>query len=491
MKYFFFIYLLFVCKAVLYAQPIRLHPANPHYFLYQQKPLVLISSGEHYGAVINTAFDYKKYLETLQKDGLNLTRLFSGVYTENSEAFGIQNNTLAPEPNNFLCMWARSDIPGYVNGGNKFDLTKWDERYFKRLKDFLQTAADHHIIVEFTFFSSFYWDGQYEMSPLHFKNNITLTDSVPFRQIQVIGNDVYWKYQEAFVRKIVRELNAFDNLYYEIQNEPWSDHPDSAGVTTDYYTAVDLKDQGQVWKRKIEIAQPQSLKWQHQIAAVIADEESTLPKKHVISEDISNFMYSCREVDQNISVLNFHYALPQTVTANYHWNKAIAFNETGFATQDENVYRRQAWRFMMSGGAVFNHLDYSFAVGYENGTLEKFPPHSSGGAVIRKQLGILSKLLHSLNLVFLQPSPEKIKAAKGCIPYILANEKKGEYVIYADGGYLCELILKIPNGFYHIKWTDTKTGTTVKEEMKKSKNRQMILSSPAYVQDIAVVIKKQ
>jgi hypothetical protein len=491
MKYFFITCLLFVCKAVLYAQPIRLHPANTHYFLYKQKPLALISSGEHYGAVMNMEFNYKKYLETLQKDGLNLTRLFSGVYTENREAFGIQNNTMAPAANNFLCMWARSSVPGYINGGNKFDLTKWDEEYFKRLKGFLQTAADHHIIVEFTLFSSFYMDGQYAMSPLHFKNNITLTDSVPFTQLQVIGNDVYWKYQEACVRKIVSELNAFDNLYYEIQNEPWSDHPDSAGVTTDYYTAADLKDPGQVWKRKIETAQQQSLNWQHKIAAVIADEESRLPKKHLISEDISNFLYSCMEVNQNISVLNFHYALPQTVTANYHWNKAIACNETGFATQDENVYRRQAWRFIMSGGAVFNHLDYSFAVGYENGTLKKIPSHSSGGAVIRRQLGILLKLLHSLNLVFLHPSPAIMKAAKGCIPYIMSNEKTGEYLIYADGGNTCELTIIIPDGVYRINWVNTKTGATVKEEVKQSKNRQLILSSPAYVQDIAVVIKKQ
>jgi hypothetical protein len=30
--------------------PIRLHPANPHYFVYQSKPSVLITSAEHYSA---------------------------------------------------------------------------------------------------------------------------------------------------------------------------------------------------------------------------------------------------------------------------------------------------------------------------------------------------------------------------------------------------------------------------------------------------------
>jgi hypothetical protein len=34
------------------AQPISLHPENPDYFLFQGKPAVLVTSGEHYGAVL-------------------------------------------------------------------------------------------------------------------------------------------------------------------------------------------------------------------------------------------------------------------------------------------------------------------------------------------------------------------------------------------------------------------------------------------------------
>ena len=35
------------------AKPIRLHPDNPHYFQYRGKPVILITSAEHYGAVLN------------------------------------------------------------------------------------------------------------------------------------------------------------------------------------------------------------------------------------------------------------------------------------------------------------------------------------------------------------------------------------------------------------------------------------------------------
>jgi hypothetical protein len=442
----------------MYGQPISQYLANPHYFSYRNKPLLLISSGEHYGAVINIDFDYRKYLATLKRSGLNLTRLFIGTYVENADAFGIVNNTLAPARNRLLCPWARSNTPGYINGGSKFDLNSWDETYFTRLKDFMKTAAENEVVVECTFFSSFYWDGQYAMSPLHFKNNITLTDSVPYKDLQAGRHPAYFPYQQALVRKLVTELNDFDNLYYEIQNEPWADHPDSMKVTTDYYTAADLKDAGQVWKRKVEIAGPQSLQWQVMIADIITATEKPLPKKHLISQDVANFGISCTRVYAKAQVLNFHYALPEAITDNYHWNKIIAFNETGFSLQDPEVYRRQAWRFILSGGAAFNHLDYSFVVGGEEGTNGAFPPHSSGGPVIRKGLSILVQFMKRLDLAKLQPDRQFVVAAPGTNFYSMKTSDERQFTVYLENGKEGELRLLLPKGKYKEEWMNAKTG---------------------------------
>src|SRR5437763_3819747 len=134
-------------------EPISLHPENPHYFLFRGKPTVLLTSGEHYGAVLNLDFNYVEYLDTLAADGLNLTRTFTGAYVEPLGAFNIARNTLAPSTGRLICPWARSDTPGYPNGGNKFDLSKWDDAYFKRLKDFLHQADKRGIVVELNFFT--------------------------------------------------------------------------------------------------------------------------------------------------------------------------------------------------------------------------------------------------------------------------------------------------------------------------------------------------
>ena len=119
------------CAALAAAEPtpqvpLALHPDNPHYFLFRGRPTVLITSGEHYGAVLNRDFDYARYLDELQAHGLNQTRLFSGAYVEPQGAFSIANNTLAPaaravsralgsQRNARLCQWweqVRSDPLG-------------------------------------------------------------------------------------------------------------------------------------------------------------------------------------------------------------------------------------------------------------------------------------------------------------------------------------------------------------------------------------------
>src|SRR5689334_13177003 len=88
-----------VCAA---AGRLQLAPRNPHYFFYGGKALVLVTSGEHYGAVINRAFDYKRYLAELQSKGLNHTRIWTGPYREVEGSFHISANTLAPSAADFL-----------------------------------------------------------------------------------------------------------------------------------------------------------------------------------------------------------------------------------------------------------------------------------------------------------------------------------------------------------------------------------------------------
>jgi hypothetical protein len=97
---------------------IRLLPQNPHYFPFRGKTVALISSGEHYGTVLNSDFDYHRCLSTLQADSLNNTRLFGGIYIEvPGKSLGILRNDLAPQPGRYVAPWAPCSPPPASNFG--------------------------------------------------------------------------------------------------------------------------------------------------------------------------------------------------------------------------------------------------------------------------------------------------------------------------------------------------------------------------------------
>ena len=83
------------------AEPIREHPDTHHYYLFRGKPTVLITSAEHYGAVINRAFDYNAYLDALKSYGLNYTRIYPAAFIEPEGTFHPEN-TLAPKSEDLI-----------------------------------------------------------------------------------------------------------------------------------------------------------------------------------------------------------------------------------------------------------------------------------------------------------------------------------------------------------------------------------------------------
>jgi len=450
-----------------YQGPIRLLPENPHYFEYQGKPLVLITSAEHYGALLNQAFNYKKYLESLAVEGMNYTRIFAGTYAEiPGESFGIQNNTLAPQPDQFLTPWTYS----IEDGKKKYDLNTWNKNYFERLHDLMGIASENNIIVEFTFFTSIYRDEHWDINPQNPENNINIDHWVTRFQANTLENGDLLQYQEQFVRKIVRELNDYNNFFFEIQNEPWADH------NVPVYNIVNKEDLNPGdWTYKVDMANENSLKWQAKIAEFIVDEESKLEKKHLIAQNYCNFKAPLSNINEQISILNFHYAWPEAVEWNYGFNKVIGFDESGFAGSEDKVYRRQAWRFILSGGGLFNNLDYSFFVGYEDGTLENKAP--GGGSIrLRKQLKVLSDFIHGFDLANISPDMDVVMHAPGIIPYVLSYPGKSYAIfIQAVGVEKSEIILKLPNGKYAISWISTFTGEVIRSEEIESVDVQINL----------------
>ncbi len=466
-----------LCARLLAAPPLALHPENPHYFSYRGKPELIITSGEHYGAVLNLDFDYVKYLKTLAADGLNGTRTWAGAYCEPTSAFSIAHNTLAPEAGRFICPWARSDQAGYANGGNKFDLTRWDDAYFKRLKDFMAQARKRRVIVELNLFCPFYEESMWRLSPMNAANNVNGIGTVARTNVYTLDrNGGLLPVQEALVRKLVTELRSFDNLYYEICNEPYF-----GGVTLD---------------------------WQHQIADVITATEQGLGVRHLISQNIANEKAHVENPHPAISIFNFHYATPPiTVPMNYGLNKVIGDNETGFRGTNDSAYRMEAWDFIVAGGGLFNNLDYSFTAGHEDGRFV-YPASQPGGgtSALRKQLRFLSQVIHRFDFVHMAPDNQVLTAAsvKGATARVLVKPEH-EYLVYirtplqkteggrrasvsfAEGQYALDL--KLPEGKFTVEWLDTKLGAATRVERFTHAGGDRRLRAPAFEDDIALAVR--
>ena len=279
-------------------------------------------------------------------------------------------------------------------------------------------------------------------------------------EAQTLANGDLLSFQVSFVQKLVRELNAFDNFFFELQNEPWSDH--AAAV----YNIVNKEDlQVNDWTYKADFASEVSLAWQEKIASVIVEEERSLEKRHLIAQNFTNYKAPVPEVNPQVSIINFHYAWPEAVEWNYHYNRVIGFDESGFAGSGDQVYRRQAWQFMLSGGGLFNSLDYSFYVGHEDGLGENQAP-GGGSQALRFQLNILSRFLHGFNLTDLHPDCSCVRASPGLIPYVLSDPNRA-YAVYlrAIGTGSAFIELETGEGAFQVQQVNTLTGSYSESEL--------------------------
>jgi len=443
------------CVALMHAAgpdgPIRLHPDNPRYFQWQGRATVLVASGEHYGSTINPDFDFHKYLATIQAAGLNHTRLFLGDYAEGADSFGIVDNPLAPREGRFLAPWARSSTPGFALGGNRFDLDHWDPAYFERLHAFFDEASRRGIIVEAVLF--FIGPG-YDYSPLNPKNNVNATAAIDGKRYLSLNNGNVLARQEAYARKLVRELNRYDNLIFNLCNEPWFYNQEKPGFASQPPAPA------KAWIRRVS-------EW-------VTDEESRLPKKHVMSVDLTNQgsvipsseLHGCFA---NISIFNVHYdGNAEILRANPDPGRLLAFNETGFNGTEADNYRTQGWNFLLSGGGLYGNLDFSFTVGHEDGTsVPRFTGNynAGGGAAIRTQLRILLDFMRSLPLEKMRPDNGIVVGGADSWSALAGPGKA--YAVWFPGDGPIAPVLAVPTGKWRAEWVDILTGAVTTETFEE------------------------
>lgn len=478
----------------------QLHPDNPRYFLYRGQPMVLITATEHYGAVINRAFDQIAYLDEAANRHMTLSRCF--LLFRELEHFGLNpHSPCKPVPGHYLAPFARSGTDFATDGYPRFDLDEWDPAFFERLHTFLTEAERRGIIVELTLFSNTYSDEVWRLNPFNIHNNTNSVGAGAWQDYTSQRDAELFERQQTYVRKIVAEVNAYDNLYFEICNEPFGSFPNH--TTT---AEVDA--------------------WQAALRTTIHEVEARLPKRHLIFQVPVESVRSDGALDPliaepDIAAINLHDYQQLTYQGvalaplarfmqrdlrlariNRLWTtcwkagKPLVFDEDNAATngldqQAWTIHRKRAWTTICSGGH-YDMIDFSIqAGGQERGT-------PAAGAAIRAWLGHLATFIHNLDFVHMQPLPDFCQPLPPTTVAATLARADTEYVVYlADGREIDEpnagepcisnITLALPPGDFTARLYSPVDGIYSRDILPVSANRTLTL--PMFVDDIVIHIR--
>ncbi len=172
-------------------------------------------------------FDYAAYLDWMASQGHNIMRLWTWEAARGGgTAFGFVNPLPYPRTG-----------PGLdALGRPRFDLSRFDQRYFDRMRARVIEAGRRGIYVDVMLWNT--WSvhnytgdpakNPWPFHPYNAANNINGVDGDPRRTgtglaVQSLAVPAVTALQEAYLRKVVDTLNDLDNVLYEISNEPMGD----------------------------------------------------------------------------------------------------------------------------------------------------------------------------------------------------------------------------------------------------------------------------
>jgi hypothetical protein len=464
------------CISFATADPIGRHPDNPHYFIYKGKPLVLITTDQHYGAVINADFDYIPFLDRLAEFGMNLTRIYPGGYIEIMGQY-TKGNPLGPAPDRFILPWRKTAEKGAspAIGGYKYDLDRWDPEYFVRLKDFVYQASLRNIIVEIAFFNGMY-DDRWSAQPLYNTNNIQGVGRCEFRQFTTLADKELVKRQLRYVRKIASELYRFDNIIYDISDEP--------------------EMQGQnswAWNSTLLDALIKADKYRHLYGETARS----------ASPDFTG--------DNRTSWIPTEYISPleNVLDNDYPDNKPIVNVESTYfpfwyGSDPEAESRAEGWYCMLGGAAGSIHLNSDFSVMNPGGA------GTDTQSKILPQKQILMSFMGSLDYIRMSKFTGFSVSTAGAEARGIAEAGK-QYALYLfhgtrkweewpqgqtasrlnveTGNFRDTLRLDATPGKYRIEWVDPSSGVVAESSLKDWAGGNLVLVTPEYRCDIALRIK--
>ena len=219
--------------------PLTVSPGNPRYFTATAGPRAgraVYLTGSHVwnnlqdgmgpghdGPAEPERLDFDAYLRFLTDRGHNFIRLWRWEHIRSQAAGGNYHLNMTPQP------WARTGPGTAKDGKPRFDLERFDDAYFDRLRDRVARAGAAGVYVGVLLFDG--WalhlsppPDQTEGHPFHAGNNVNGIAATSINDLQVLPLEPRVRaIQEAYVRKVVDTLHDLPNILWEVANESSGD----------------------------------------------------------------------------------------------------------------------------------------------------------------------------------------------------------------------------------------------------------------------------
>jgi hypothetical protein len=165
------------------------------------------------------AMDFGEYLDFLGERGHNFIRLWRWEQFRSYTAAADYHLCMTPQP------WARTG-PGEASDGKpKFDLDRFDDAFFDRLRERVIAAGDRGMYVAVMLFEG--WGIHLSTAPFHVEghpfhaiNNVSGARIESILNYQVLPLDPLVKdLQEAYIHRVVDMVHDLPNVLWEVANE--------------------------------------------------------------------------------------------------------------------------------------------------------------------------------------------------------------------------------------------------------------------------------
>ncbi|UCD52436.1 MAG: hypothetical protein JSW27_07325, partial [Phycisphaerales bacterium] len=366
-------------------------------------------------------FDYQRYLDFMAGHGHNFMRMWRWEQAQWMQF--VPANTLI----RYAPMAYQRTGPGQaLDGRPKFDLARFNQAYFDRLRQRVAQAGQRGIYVSVMLFQGFSveqkgtrgvdpnegnaWDGH----PYNARNNINgidgdLNGDGEGRETHTLGNPAVTRLQEAYVRKVIDALNDLDNVLWEISNESHTG----------------------------------SIEWHYHMMRFIREYEASKPKQHPVGmtgSPINNPELFASPADW-ISPRGKGYLDDPPDTAG---QKVIIVDNDHIRPWDSDP--AWVWKNLMRGNHFILMDPYvDFRVGSPSQPDPKHDP-------TRRAMGLARRLSERVDLASLEPQPQLAST-----DYCLADPGN-TYLAYQPEAGGKGLELRIEAGSYEIEWRDCASG---------------------------------